>query len=227
MSVIIEIRKATAYPEVAFWTRRGGILGYLAGVLETENPELANILREAEDETFHYYLTDLEIPDFQLLTKTVIREVERELRESGGNRLFSELKALLVTDERAQGIYPTGKGKIVVSPENEITAPAWTYDLLLELLGDYVNSLSQGSNLSSLLFDSRIIVGSQLCDLSSIPAEDFLDFAYPIDMLLVCYTGIRDSAAPEFENELYPRVKTLFGLFHADARLVDVDWSNL
>jgi hypothetical protein len=226
MSVTIRIRDEDSSSYPTFWTRRGDILGSLAVTVEAENPSLANILREADDVHDWYSISDLAAPDFQLLTETVIREVEHELKESGGNRLFSELKALLVTDVRAQGIYPTGEGNIVVSSGNEITAPAWTYDLLLELLGTYINLRSQGSGLASRLFESRIIVGSQVCDLSGITAEDFHDFARPIYLLYLWNTGIRDSAAPEFDNELYPRVKALYALFQADSRLADVDWSN-
>ncbi len=203
------------------------VLERIAEQFESSDPTLAAFVLEPIGGFPFLELSSLEAPQFRKIMDTVILMLERDLLEHGAGldtRDLSELKALLLLDDRAKGKFPDRTGRIALRGNSEWNAPWWVYDLLLEVLSAYISRIFGLKPIVDFLLQSRTIVNKNACNLVELDSSDLELFIEPLEWIRVWYTGGKVSLAPEFEKELYPRVITLYQLFRDDPRARDKAW---
>lgn len=226
--------------ENAWWRASIGIfevvLTCIADELEANDSELAAMLRKPVGAFSYLDLEPLSGPQFLKVIEATMRayeyqgsegwQTQTELSPYGpyGMLCFSELKVLLVIDERAGDQFYETLGKILLRDEAVWEAPGWVHDLVLEIIAAEIQE--KDASLAAILMRARTTFGDGLCDLRPLDAAKFQLFVEPVDKLNLRYPVSNAPAAstPEFPKIFYPNVTRLYQLFRVDSRANDTDW---
>ena len=205
----------------------------IAQELEASNPSMAEMLREPIDKFAFLDLSSLDADRFRELVQATQRTYNRLAVEEAVSSpepldyfhcmyIFSQLKALMITDLRVAG---DTSATIVISDGASWQAPAWLSDVVLEAVAAHVSLRPGYPALAQTLLSARGNGGTGHLDLRPIAGGEFCAVLEAVKWTYRYYvvSTARLSHADDFYAELSPKVEELYGMFQADERLRDCE----
>lgn len=201
----------------------------IAEELDRIDDELAAELREAVEGLSYYDLSEFDAARFRSFLEAAERSYSRAMAEWSDSIVgptpalmfvFSQLKALLRTDERA-GKRKEVAGRITIQNEVEWRVPWWVNDMALEHMAAQVRLRDEA--FAEDLLAARTSEGNTRYDVSALDGERFRALLPAAEWMRIRYGDqkARDAYAPAFFSEVAPRVVQLDRLLRAAARVTE------
>ncbi|MBI5957619.1 MAG: hypothetical protein HY866_02720 [Chloroflexi bacterium] len=200
----------------------------IAEELQDQNPAITKTIMFAINGDPVLEFVSLEPKEFGQILNATKRAYNRAIREwsttipdpaqyRGSMYCFSELKALMLFDERTA---PIPAGRVTINDFVVWDAPVWIGDIALEVMAAYPTVRLQQPALAETLLAARRSEGTGNLDLSPVSDIEFRAIVEAAGWVYQRYVagGGKASAAPDFFVEVSIKIDELFHLLRSDKR---------